>query len=176
VTTYLSTADIAFSLQPTNGSYYTTISVSPVSYEVKILTLEYSMRNSLSTTGSGPAAWGYPQLYRYNSGTASGGSSLTPAPLRNGTAAASTTSRQGNNVSISGTQLFLGETSYVGAVNVYPQAGNYTFPADVTVSPGSVFALSIRIGAADGQSSSSTVSGSIRLKVYFEELRLSWPY
>lgn len=80
-------------------------------------------------------------------------------------------------MSVSGTQVFLGETSYVGAVNVYPQGGNYTFPSDVTVTPGSVFALAIRIDTADGgDPTGATVSGSIRLKVYFEELRLSWPY
>jgi len=68
--------------------------------------------------------------------------------------------------SITGTDAYIAKTTAVGPVG----SGNYEFPFDVTVAPGS--ALGIRMTGNSGDQFNITIMAV----VYFEELRLSWHY
>jgi len=177
VTTYSLSASVAGSVSTPSGFVATSLplifSISPVSYEIKVRSVDYSMDGwGTSAPNSNTRWWAYPKVYRYASGSASGGSSLTAIATRQGSAAASSTCR-GGNLSLSGTQQPLASAPYVtsgGGNNI----GKVEFPVDITVSPGSMFVFNS--GTLTDSSDSQTSSITMRVSIYFEELRLAWPY
>lgn len=48
------------------------------------------------------------------------------------------------------------------------------FPVDITVQPGSMFVFNS--GTLTDSSDSQTSNITMRVGIYFEELRLTWPY
>jgi hypothetical protein len=160
-----------------SGNVDLNFAIVPGLYEIKVSSIEYSMLNTVQTTASqyAPSAWGYPEVYRNNGGSASGGTAITPSPLRHSAAAASATSRVGTGTTVSGTPVFLTATPNFGNIT-FPLSANYAFPYDVTVAPGSSFLFSIVTRVNDGGSGGATITATVRIAMYFEELRLSWPY
>lgn len=143
------------------------LTISPVSYEIRIIRFEYGLVGLNFGVSGGTATLTPVTGIRYTTGTASGGTAITPSPLRQGSATASATSRYGT-VSSTGTQVRVAQMTPIPWTDV-PSGAGYDFPLDVTVSPGSVmmFALS---------SYHSTGTMQIGLTAYFEELRLAWHY
>jgi hypothetical protein len=150
--------------------------LAPQSFEVKLMTIEYGIQQ-VGTSGTNYQSVVRPSLWRYTSGSASGGAALTPIALRQGSAAASATSRFGSGTSVTGTGVYIATMPPLGVGNygniADPALATYTFPADFTVSPGSV--LSFQTGGF-GAGGDGTIGGVFRIFVYFEELRLTWPY
>lgn len=177
MTAYSTSATVAFSGPGLSTTPQIWCTVAPGSFETKIILIEYGMFSIGDDYTGGNAIVGWtPRFYRYSGGVASSGTSVTPLPLRQGSAAASATSRVGSSVSITGTQALIAYPSGQGSGSGGSTNLNYQFPFDLTVTPGSVFALSTGTITLDGVPSANNISGSIRLNVYFEELRLSWPY
>jgi hypothetical protein len=140
------------------------------------MSIDYGIQQ-VGTSGTNFQSVVRPQLWRYTGGSASGGTALTPVALRQGSAAASATSRFGSGTSVSGTGAYFANMPPLGVGNFGnisdPPLATYTFPADFTVAPGSV--LSFQTGTF-GAGGDGTIGGVFRIFVYFEELRLTWPY
>jgi hypothetical protein len=106
------------------------------------------------------------------SGAGSGGSVLTPLPLRGGAPACTAFTRTGFQAA--GTESFFTEIS-VGthernpdnSISGVPASSSYDFPFDYILRPGSSVAIEILLS----ESGEKQV-----ITVYFEELRLSWHY
>ena len=143
----------------------TWLSVTANNFELKLVQAEISIANIYFSSTGGSVIAGA-KVYRYDGGTASGGSALTPAPLRQGGPAATATARSGG-VSFSGTQRVI--TQQTSGI---PAAITYAPPFDLTVSPGSSLVLSL---ACPSNQPSVTFTGCY-LALHFEELRLSWHY
>lgn len=177
MTTYSLSASVSGSVTTPSGFVTTSIplifAVSPVAFEIKVRAVDYSMDGwDKSNSNSNTRWWAYPKVYRYESGSASGGSSLTAIPTRQGSAAPSATCR-GGNLSLSGTQRPLASAQYVtsgGGNNM----NKVEFPVDITVSPGSMFVFNC--GTLTDSSDNQTSTITMRVGIYFEELRLAWPY
>lgn len=174
MTAYVLSTTVSVSVTAGNSATPRTYALSPTSSEIKITQIYYSMVNIGTTDNAFLPVFGYaPTMYRYSGGSVSGGTAVTPIGLRAGAAAPATTARWGTGISISGTQTLLyyplpitGSTSNQAAVT-------YSFPSDCIVSPGSV--LSFETGNIFGTGSGgATISGTVQVQIYFEELRLSW--
>src|SRR4051812_718339 len=142
MTTYALSASVNGSVGTSSGFVVVGIplkfSIAPQAFEIKVRTVDYSMDGwGKSDTNSNTSWWAYPKVYRYDSGSASGGSAFTALATRQGSAAASATCR-GGNLTLSGTQRPLTSAPFVtsgGGNNI----GKVEFPVDITVSPGSMF-------------------------------------
>lgn len=158
MTTYVASGVYHFS-----GTENASLCVKAGAYELKIARIE------VVTYGAVEMGFGGNLITSRSVGASlSGGSSLTPVPMRQGSPDASATARFGA-VSVSGTTTFLSQqwianTSLVG----------YEFPFDLTVYPGSAAVVTLAPNGTD--SSGNPVVTSVLLTVYFEELRLSWHY
>lgn len=175
MTAYLSSGTVNFSAAAGVNTATIRYTLSPGSFEIRILSIEYGLQ-SVGTSGTNYLAVSRPLLNRYSAGSASGGSAITPVALRQGSAAASASSRFGTGVSVSGTSVYIVNLPPISVSNYFsvsdPAAVTYQFPVDLTVAPGSVFSIEGLVGAGgDG-----TISGFVRMNIYFEELRLTWPY
>lgn len=143
------------------------MTISPVLYEIRLVRFEYGLV-SLNFSSSGGLATISPiRALRYNTGTASGGTAVTPSPMRQGSAAASATSRFGT-VTSSGTGIDVAQMPVLPWSDS-PQSQNYDFPLDITVSPGGVVYFRM-------ESYHSTGTMQIAMTAYFEELRMAWHY
>jgi len=167
MTTYsVTNAPFAFG----NTSVTQWVGVRAGSYELKVSQIEFT-------------GWNYNHFYvlasayRYTGATLSGGTAITPAPLREGSAPATATARAGG--SVTGTQIRL-SSQYTGGsgnptpgtnppVNTFGLTMNYPF--DLTIAAGSAVAIGIY-----NYTTGSGASGQGSVTIYFEELRLSWHY
>lgn len=156
------------------------VSLKPVSFEIRIISVQYAVSgvrpNGSSTIGTTVSAGTTPEITRLSAGTVSGGSALTPRALREGAASATATARSGTGLSYTGTE------NYGGILPTLQATGGgvvtYTFPADFTVSPGTVLRFT-NTGVLVRSSSAVTPSESqliVSVDIIFEELRLAWPY
>jgi hypothetical protein len=120
-----------------------TLSIAPVTYAIRIGAIQAYY---FSTTAAGNLS-----TYKYSPSTLSGGSAVTPIPLRDGAAAALATVKSG--ATPSGTQRQLSGL-------VVPPNGQAStkFVYDLIIQPGSVFHVT-----------STTASGDIQ----FEEFHLA---
>jgi hypothetical protein len=140
-----------------------TVAVYPVTYEIRV--------SQIVLQGFDQPASGVPggnfQVYIAVTGPSAlvGGTAITPFALRGGSPPATAT------VKTAGTPTGPGLAS---AFNTYLSASglNYTFqtPFDLIVQPGSVVWAYTYVSAGSGDEIGFSCS------VYFEELRLSWPY
>jgi hypothetical protein len=115
-------------------------------------------------------------FYRQTGSTLSGGSAVTPTPLRDGAQPCSATARYGASLTVSGTALplfLVYENSASGSVSYYgglesESAGAVTgsSPLPITVAPGGVFYVTF----------SSAYTLYTYVTIFFEELRLQGSY
>lgn len=150
--------------------------LAPGSFEIKITQVDYGVVSvAASDTQITPHVGYAPTIYRYASGTASGGTTATPMALRQGSASPSTATRWGTGVSVSGTQTLLYSPLPVTATNSANSSKSYVFPSDLIVSPGGVLSF-VTGGMGTGGSGGigATITATIQVIVYFEELRLAW--
>jgi hypothetical protein len=142
------------------------LTLTPVSYDVKIAHVGFT--SSDGGTGSGNIL----QCSTHLVGGTSGGTAVTPLPMRQGALAATATSKYGTTwtsiVSTLGVVTGSGPSfSYTnGTTNFYSTTVSGTFQPtfDLILSPGSTLWTSV--GG----------NGGVYLFIYFEELRFSWPY
>lgn len=113
-----------------------TLSIAPVTWQVRISRLE--------GFSSSATVYGNVSSYKYSPSTLSGGSSVTPITLRDGTAAALATVKTG--ATPSGTQLQL-----TGTVVPPNQMSSYQLAFDLIIKPGSVFHVITSTASADVQ-------------------------
>lgn len=126
----------------------TTVGVIAVTYQLRITKIEVVANSS---------PW--LNIFRYTSAGLSGGSSVTPVPMRQGAPAATATAKSGASATGTGTLIL---TRGAGSID-------YQWPFDLLISPGSGLFL---VGAVS--SGSTTVSGSLgSVTLYFEEPRLT---
>lgn len=152
--------------------------VAPVAYEVRIARIDYNISGQTVSGGSSPSVgmWAFPKIYRYTSGSASSGSTLTPPALRQGSSVASATVRYGSATTVSGTQESFGPAPNLGYLgNTWPDTQTYEFLSDFTVAPGSVFVFDSSPGIQANQTGVN-IGGTMKVSIFFEELRLTWPY
>jgi hypothetical protein len=168
------TAYVAASTLDWSGGTVLFFAVRAGTYEIKISRIEYGIPGI--SGGSQPTAAIRPTIYRYTTGTISGGSAITPAPLSQGAPAATSTAAMGQSMTISGAitrftdlpaQSISSGATTVSSVGGF---GTYTPAFDCTISPGSVFVLQMGWSLSGG-GTATAVAG-----VYFEELRLAWHY
>jgi hypothetical protein len=153
------------------------LSFSPVLYETKLLQIEYTLTNVNDTYDGSitPVMQFTPAIYRYSTGTASGGTAVTPVALRQGASASSTTSRWGTGVAVSGTATHIASLSPLKTSPTIDIGETYKSPFDLTVSPGGVFLFTTGSIGGSG-ASSATNSGRVQIVFYFEEFKLAWRY
>lgn len=158
------------------------IAISPQSFEVRILQVEFALDDvggDIANSQFGiywtSRAYFTPNITRYASGTASAGTSVTPAALRHSAPACSALARTGTNVAVSGTAEIVVPRPIVSAPSQAKEQTVFTPPADITIKPGGVLVIQTGNIGCFGQTDKS-VKGTARLSCYFEELRLSWPY
>lgn len=148
--------------------------LSPVSSEIRITQLYWAMLGVSGSDETFTPVFGYaPSVYRNTGGSASGGTTVTPTPLRSDATAASTTARWGSAVSISGTQTYVYSPLPLTGSNTTAASNTYKFPSDFIISPGAVFSFATG-GIFGTGSSGATINGTVQVQLYFEELRLSW--
>lgn len=157
----------------TGGSSATvSIILLPGSLDVRVMQYDYTVDSwSTNVSVANPASWTFGNKARRNiGGTASGGTLITPTPMRQGAAAASATCRYGIATTSGGTSAFINALPDVP----YPGGGfnSYVWPQDLVISPGSMLVVSFP--ATWTGSATTTLLTSATL--YFEELKLSWPY
>lgn len=110
-------------------------------------------------------------LYRYAGASISGPATITPVPMRQGGPATTVTAKAGNYSSVSGSATpvtLSGTGSALHTERIASGAatsGNYAFPYDLIISPGSGFLVSL----ANNQYVTT-------LAVYYEELRLAYSF
>lgn len=176
MTAYVAADTVSFSLAAGTVSAWQYFTVSPVSFEIRIISLEYGFQ-SVGTTSGTFIAVTRPSVFRCTGSTTSGGSSVPPIAMRQGAPTPSATSRFGP-VSVSGTAVYVtnvpplsvGNTTTV--LSADPTATTYSFPSDFTIAPGSVFSFQTYFSVGG----SGTIGGDFRMAIYFEELRLAWHY
>lgn len=139
-----------------SGTLY--LAIRAGSFEVKINRVEYGVLG-----GQGSIL---PALYRYAGSTISGGTALTPPPLRQGAPAATATARMGA-LTLAGTQSYF---THISAALGGGSMSNYTPAYDITISPGSAFVM------AGGYANQGNGTITFAMNAYFEELRLAWHY
>jgi hypothetical protein len=161
------------------GTSFVSLFVSPASFEIRVAQVQYAYQANAYNEVLMTATAGY-----YSSGM-SGGSTATIGPMRVGSLAATATAKSG--ATGSGTFFTMGEyltgqyvNNSIGPDNtiiqgVIVEGGSYTFspPFDLILSPGTAFATTLRADAATG---GDDAGGTLVIVIYFEELRLSWPY
>lgn len=148
------------------------VSITPVSNEIRIAQVVFSGIDSLDNNpffGGGTVSW-------YSSGV-SGGTAISIAPMRQGASAATSTAKTGG-ITGSGTQHQVfsqtgsgASTSFSNGTSTFFNSSfslTFTPPFDFIISPGAALLAVGNIG------SPSTAANEVF--VFFEELRLSWPY
>lgn len=148
------------------------VSITPVSNEIRIAQVVFTGVDNLDNN----PFWGTGVVSSYSSGV-SGGTSITCSPLRQGASAATSTAKQGG-ITGSGTQNLVysdvgsGATTQWnnGTTTFFNNSYSLTFqpPFDFIISPGAAL---LAVGTIGSPSTSTT-----KVFVFFEELRLSWPY
>jgi len=174
VTTYAATGTFGFTGTGTNF-------ISPVfaikvgTYELKVSRIEYGV----TTASRGQFAGNYvaiatPTIRVSPSGSISGGTSVTPAPMDQSSPAASSTAAFGkvttpsNPLVIANAESVSGEND--GSFNFATGSFNsYEPPYDLVVSSGSVFSLVLNM------TQNNIDTANIAATIFFEELRQSWP-
>lgn len=148
--------------------------LKPVTYPIRIARIDMAANG-----------WVTFVFYHKPAATISGGTTVTPLPLRGGAPASTITCRSGlaattiSTGTTTITSMVVGSESTMdngaGGVNWIAQPGSqqYSLPFDYIVAIGDVFIVYIATAAANGSFTPAT-SGSAA--VYFEELRLSWSF
>lgn len=154
------------------GASSANVSITPVSNEIRIAQVVFTGED----IGDNGAAFGGGIVSWYSSGV-TGGSTTPIAPMREGASAATSTAKSGS-LTGSGTQhqVFMqagagSSVSYSnGSATYFDSAFSLTFtpPFDFIISPGAALLATSNMGAP------STAANEVF--VFFEELRLSWPY
>jgi hypothetical protein len=152
-------ASTVFNIELGQG-YGPALTVRAGSYEMKIARIDIGAQDA---SGDGDVI--QPQISRYINSNPTGGSALTPQPLRQGAPSATATCRAGQ-LTVPGTGVILASLPDIPSGS---QA--YEPPFDCTVSPGSLIHVYIGWHLIGGGSIITAV-----VNVYFEELRLSWHY
>jgi hypothetical protein len=142
------------------------LTVTPVSSEIRIA--QVSFNSADGGTGSGNTI----QCSTYLVGGTSGGTAVTPLPMRQGAPAATATSKSGatwtsitNVLSVvTGSGPTLTYTDGTTGYYTTTVSGAWQPPFDLIISPGTTL-----YAQANGNS-------GVFLFIHFEELRLSWPY
>lgn len=174
MTAYVFSTTDSMSVTAGNSASSRIYALSPGSFEIKITQIYYSMMNIGTTENTFLPVFGYaPTVYRYSGGSASSGTSVTPIGLRASAASPSTTARWGTGVSISGTQTLMYYPLPLTGSSSNQASVTYAFPSDFIISPGSVFAFVTGNIFGTG-SGGATISGTVQVQLYFEELRLAW--
>jgi hypothetical protein len=150
------------------------VALFPGSFEVRIAQIQYT---GADQNDAGGTLVGLCYAYAYSGGATGSGTvtSITPEPLRQGASASTATGKYAVSFTGSGTYtpLFFqvaggpGSTSYANPnIPEYSSsvAATFTPPFDLILSPGSALITQNVFG------------GSVATYIYFEELRLSWPY
>lgn len=131
MTTYLA----AITYGQNGSAFINKFALRPITDSIKIVRVEYLAANSADVT-------------RFASSTTTGGTALTPVPMRDGSAASTVLARV-NPTAISGTPSYFVPNGQAGSP--------FTPVLDLVVAPGSVFAL---------------VGGSLSyVSIYYEEIR-----
>jgi len=139
----------------TNVTNPTTMALKAGTYSLKIAQVEAAPCTSTLL----PFA-----IYHYTGATLSGGTTITPAPLRDGAPAASASAKI--NPTITGTSSLL-HAEFQNSTALL----SYKFPFVVIIAPGNAILLST--------TQTTTGSGAYNIlaaNIYFEELRLAWSY
>jgi hypothetical protein len=151
----------------TIGNPFIWVYVSPVSYEIRVAQVVATYTLNFGDDPSGnPLTETVQGGVNFYSSALTGGTTVTVLPLREGATSTTATSKsnQGSALPSSGVTIeeFSNAFTYVGG-------STWTFqpPFDLIVSPGSSI-----LAWFDAQVQTAIVEFSI----FFEELRLSWPY
>lgn len=132
------------------------VAVKAATYPMRISKIEAYYQ--IATVGAQPALY---TISNYAGATLSGGSVVTPFPLRGGVTAAAGSARGGSGTSVSGTSTFLTEFS----APVFT-VSSYQFPFNYILNPGS--AIFVTTGGSGG------TPITWMLAVFYEELRRNW--
>jgi len=125
------------------------VAIKAVSYPVKIARIDVSFSTA-----------GFVTAYRYAGATLTGGSTLTPAALRDGAPASTVSAKSG--VTTSGTSTIINSFG--------SSSGSFSYPFDVIIQPGNALRLNHYQLPAGGGSASPVYL----FTVYYEEIRLAW--
>lgn len=145
------------------GAWDKSLALKAVTYEIRVVRVEVENDDYEFNAASGAYDY-YPlttDIFRYTSGTPSGGTAVTPSPLRQGAPAATATSWSGATAP-AGTATTVGR-NFAGS----PSIGTWDPPGDLTLSLGAVLFL---------PTPGTITQGAASYQIYFEELRLSWHY
>jgi hypothetical protein len=140
------------------------VAVTAGSFELKLTRIEAWTAPVITVSGDFWAGDVTAPISRY-SGAASGGTAITPLPMRQGAPPSTATGRYANPLTVGGTSSLLAGF-YTGAT----ATSSYDFPLDVTISPGSSIVVQPYLGTTSGNSYEALIV------IYFEELRLTWHY
>jgi hypothetical protein len=159
-----------------SSSTQTCVSIAPVSFETRIAQVVMSGQDG--NTSGDLAPYIATCYVSYYTGGTSGGTSGTPAPLREGAPASTAVAKGGVSITGVGTAVPVYAQSASGpsltlqtggSLPDYVSSFSATFqpPFDLILSPGSALLVEVQFGSS---------AGFIDVFVFFEELRLSWPY
>ena len=151
MTTYIAANKFGTSGSPTLG-------VAAGTYPVRIVRIEFFGAQGIPPNST-PA---YAYVYNYTGASFSGGTTITPVPMRGGAPPSTATAKYGYT-SLSGTKSFLTIISTGGGSGA--STTSYTFPFDYILPPGSAL-------STDGQITLNT-SVAWAVAIYYEELRLA---
>lgn len=155
MTTYVVTRNFA-------GSGVPSIGVLAVTYPIRVSRVEFY--GGLAGSSPSPPTTVVTFVNNISGAGFSGGTSITPLPMRGGAPPSTATSKYG--YTSSGTKVFLAPISAGGGAG--PTSSNYSFPFDYIVPPGSAVDVS--------QAGSLTSSYTWMVAIYYEELRLAWSF
>lgn len=149
----------AYSVTVPNGGTFTKLSLTPVTYEVRVQQVAFAYSASISASTASVAA-----TVQYYSGGATGGSSAAITPMRAGSPAATATAKS----------AYTGGSGTLYTVQSFAAAGNDTVsgsfqfqpPYDFILTPGSSLACTFTVNVG--------TSVLVYVTAYFEELLLSW--
>lgn len=156
MTTYVAARNFAQTGVPSLG-------VLAGTYPVRIAQIEFY--GVYAAGGTSPATSVATSVYNCTGASFSGGTTITPVPMRGG-APASTATAKYSYSSMSGTKSFLTIITAGGAGSA--TTSTYTFPFDYIIPPGNAIDVS-----AQGTLSSQYAWA---VAVYYEELRLAWSF
>lgn len=145
----------AYAMMGTSGG---NIAIKAVNYEVRILHAEFQNLVQNSTSGW-LIIWS--DINVCTGATLSGGTAVTPAPMRGGSTAASAQCKSGS-VSVSWATM----SAVSHTMSTAPTFSTWDPPADIILAVGSA----LYIAGASG----NITNDNLTINVYFEELRLSW--
>lgn len=152
-----------------NGGTNQFFGIKPVTYPVRIARIDMAANGAVQFV-----------FYHYKTSNLTGGTTVTPLPLRGGAPASTvtcktlmTTSNFTGTGTIIVTQIvgsYHQTTDSLGAITTTPDPGssNYSFPFDYIVAVGDSFVCQVVTNATTPTSGGASV--------YFEELRLSWSF